>query len=256
MRDQAIRLDPARLKSDLAAHLSMMREVDKRKDSFDLIHFHTDLIHFPFFEDFAARTVTTLHGRLDLKDLPEAYRRWPQYPFVSISDAQRCPLAAWFRQTVHHGCRAPVLFGDRESQSGLSRLPWPHIAGETARPGNRRRRQGGLPLDRRQDRSPDRALLSTRSSNRCWTSPASNISVKSATTEMRVPRQRRCAAVSDRLAGAVRPGHDRGDGLRHSRHRLGQWIGVEVIDQGITGYIVNSVEEAVKSVGRVALARA
>ena len=72
VRDQAIRLDPARLKSDLAAHLSMMREVHKRKDSFDLIHFHTDLIHFPFFEDIAARTVTTLHGRLDLKDLPEA----------------------------------------------------------------------------------------------------------------------------------------------------------------------------------------
>jgi len=104
VRDQAIRLDPARLKSDLAAHLSMMREVHKRKDSFDLIHFHTDLIHFPFFEDFASRTVTTLHGRLDLKDLPEAYRRWPQYPLVSISDAQRRPLGGVrFVQTVHHG---------------------------------------------------------------------------------------------------------------------------------------------------------
>ena len=104
VRDQAIRLDPAPLKSDLAAHLSMMREIDKRKDLFDLIHFHTDLIHFPFFEDIASRTVTTLHGRLDLKDLPDAYRRWPQYPLVSISDAQRRPLAGIrFVQTVHHG---------------------------------------------------------------------------------------------------------------------------------------------------------
>jgi glycosyltransferase involved in cell wall biosynthesis len=48
--------------------------------------------------------VTTLHGRLDLKDLPEAYRRWPQFPLVSISDHQRkpLPLGNWI-STVHHG---------------------------------------------------------------------------------------------------------------------------------------------------------
>jgi glycosyltransferase involved in cell wall biosynthesis len=74
VRDQAIRLDPARFKSDLAAHLSMMDEVRSRQDSFDLIHFHTELIHFPFFEAIASRTVTTLHGRLDLKDLPDDLR--------------------------------------------------------------------------------------------------------------------------------------------------------------------------------------
>src|SRR5947209_11688265 len=75
VRDQAIRLDPARFKSDLAAHLSMMDAVRKREHSFDLIHFHTELIHFPFFEGSAASTVTTLHGRLDLKDLSGAYQR-------------------------------------------------------------------------------------------------------------------------------------------------------------------------------------
>jgi glycosyltransferase involved in cell wall biosynthesis len=48
--------------------------------------------------------VTTLHGRLDLKDLPEVYRRWPDYPLVSISDSQRLPLAdANWVATVHHG---------------------------------------------------------------------------------------------------------------------------------------------------------
>jgi glycosyltransferase involved in cell wall biosynthesis len=104
VRDQAIRLDPARFKSDLAAHLSMMSELRKRKESFDLIHFHTELIHFPFFEDVATHTVTTLHGRLDLKDLGEVYRRWPQYPLVSISDSQRRPLpGVRWTQTVHHG---------------------------------------------------------------------------------------------------------------------------------------------------------
>ncbi|MBV9394283.1 MAG: glycosyltransferase family 4 protein [Methylobacteriaceae bacterium] len=104
VRDQAIRLDPARFTSDLGAHLSMMDELRSRQDSFDLIHFHTELIHFPFFETIASRTVTTLHGRLDLKDLPEVYRRWPEYPLVSISDSQRRPLpGVRWAQTVHHG---------------------------------------------------------------------------------------------------------------------------------------------------------
>jgi glycosyltransferase involved in cell wall biosynthesis len=104
VRDQAIRLDPANLKSDLAAHLSMLVEVRQRKERFDVLHFHTDMLHFPLFEDVAARTVTTLHGRLDLKDLPEAYRRWPKFPLVSISDNQRThlPFANWVG-TVYHG---------------------------------------------------------------------------------------------------------------------------------------------------------
>jgi glycosyltransferase involved in cell wall biosynthesis len=104
VRDQAIRLDPFPLKSDLAAHLSMLDELRLRRHEFDLLHFHVDLIHFPFFEDCAARTVTTLHGRLDLKDLPEVYSRWNDYPLVSISDSQRKPLpsANWLA-TIHHG---------------------------------------------------------------------------------------------------------------------------------------------------------
>ena len=104
VRDQAIRLDPEPLKSDLAAHLSMLHEVRLRADDFDLLHFHVDMLHFPMFTDRAERTLTTLHGRLDLKDLPETYRRWPRYPLVSISDHQRRPLrfANWVG-TVYHG---------------------------------------------------------------------------------------------------------------------------------------------------------
>ncbi|WP_296596194.1 glycosyltransferase family 4 protein [Phenylobacterium sp.] len=104
VRDQAIRLDPAPLKSDLAAHLSQLAEVRRRADEFDVIHFHTDMVQFPMFEDMAERTLTTLHGRLDLKDLAGVYRRWPQFPLVSISDDQRRPLpfANW-AATVHHG---------------------------------------------------------------------------------------------------------------------------------------------------------
>jgi glycosyltransferase involved in cell wall biosynthesis len=104
VRDQAIRLDSAPLKSDLAAHLAMLAEVRGRASEFDAIHFHTDMLHFAMFEDMADRTITTLHGRLDLKDLPEVYRRWTAYPLVSISDDQRTPIpfANWIG-TVHHG---------------------------------------------------------------------------------------------------------------------------------------------------------
>ena len=104
MRKQALRLDPAPLKLDVAAHMTMLDEVRQRADEFDVLHFHIDLLHFPFFEHMAERTLTTLHGRLDLADLPEAYRRWRRYPLVSISNSQRRPLpfANWV-DTVYHG---------------------------------------------------------------------------------------------------------------------------------------------------------
>jgi glycosyltransferase involved in cell wall biosynthesis len=109
VRDQAIRLDPAPLKSDLAAHMAMLSEVRRRADDFDILHFHVDMIHFPFFEDIAERTLTTLHGRLDMKDLSGVYACWPTFPLVSISDDQRKPLpmANW-AGTVHHGMPADL----------------------------------------------------------------------------------------------------------------------------------------------------
>jgi glycosyltransferase involved in cell wall biosynthesis len=124
MRDQAIRLDPEPLKSDLAAHLSMLHEVHRRSAEFDVVHFHVDLLQFPLFADMAARTLTTLHGRLDLKDLPEAYRCWPGFPLVSISDHQRRPLrfGNW-AGTVHHGLpSARYAFSPRASGGYLAFL--------------------------------------------------------------------------------------------------------------------------------------
>lgn len=104
VRDQAIRLDPTTLNSDLAAHLTMLHEVKRRAWQFDVLHFHVDLLHFPMFEQMAGKTVTTLHGRLDLKDLPPVFWHWPGYGLVSISDDQRAALpdANWLG-TVPHG---------------------------------------------------------------------------------------------------------------------------------------------------------
>lgn len=122
-RDQAIRLDPAPLKSDLAAHISMLHEVRRRADEFDVIHFHTDMLQFPMFADIASRTVTTLHGRLDVKDLPGVYGRYPEFPLVSISDDQRrgLPDANW-AATVQHGLPSSLLKYSPQSQGYLAFL--------------------------------------------------------------------------------------------------------------------------------------
>ena len=118
VRDQPIRLDAAALRSDLAAHLTMLYEVKRRSAQFDILHFHVDLMHFPMFEQQAHKTVTTLHGRLDLKDLPSVYARWPRFGLVSISDAQRKPLpsANWLA-TVAHGV-PPSQYTFKEHPAG------------------------------------------------------------------------------------------------------------------------------------------
>jgi len=103
-RDKPLRLD-GELKSEIAAHLAMLCEVRDRAAEFDVIHVHlSHFLHFPLLEDFASKTLTTPHGRLDYVDLAGTYARWPDFPMVSISDRQRRPLpdACWLG-TVYHG---------------------------------------------------------------------------------------------------------------------------------------------------------
>jgi glycosyltransferase involved in cell wall biosynthesis len=107
VRKQALRLDPSPLKSDCAAHLHMLHEVRRLAGAFDVLHFHTELLHLPLFEALAPRTVTTLHGRLDIEDLHGVLSCWPKFGLVSISDSQRAPIpsANWLA-TVKHGIAA------------------------------------------------------------------------------------------------------------------------------------------------------
>jgi glycosyltransferase involved in cell wall biosynthesis len=82
----------------------MLAEVRKRAPQFDILHFHLDCFHLPLFTDLANRTLTTMHGRQDIRDLRALHRYYPKYPLVSISQAQRRPLPHlnWIR-TIHHG---------------------------------------------------------------------------------------------------------------------------------------------------------
>lgn len=93
-----------------ANHLLMLNEVRSKADEFDVIHFHVELCQHALFQDLAHKCVTTLHGRLDLPDAHPVYRAFPEMPLVSVSDAQRTPMPAcvnWLA-TVYHGLPAAV----------------------------------------------------------------------------------------------------------------------------------------------------
>jgi len=100
---EALRLTPNTI-DHLAHHIGMLEDVFSQTESFDVIHFHIDYLHFLLSRREREAHVTTLHGRLDIPDLQPLYPRLADMPVVSISDAQREPLpnVNW-QATVYHG---------------------------------------------------------------------------------------------------------------------------------------------------------
>jgi len=107
--DMALRLNPA-VRDPLPYHMIMLDEVRRSMDQFDVLHFHIDVVHAPLVRDFADRTLTTLHGRLDLVDLAPFYATFRDLPLASISTDQQGYLsnANWLG-TVHHGLPRDLL---------------------------------------------------------------------------------------------------------------------------------------------------
>lgn len=100
---KALRLTSA-CADPLAHHTLLLDKVLTRAGDFDILHFHTDYTHFPATRNLQLPTVTTLHGRLDLPDLFPVYQQFSRQPLVSISQAQRSPLGRvnWVGN-VYHG---------------------------------------------------------------------------------------------------------------------------------------------------------
>ena len=100
---QSLRLAPG-CNDPLAHHVLLVERVLDEKENFDLIHFHIDYLHYPRSRNENVVALTTLHGRLDIADLAPLYRRFRDVPVVSISDSQREPLP-WlnWQGTVYHG---------------------------------------------------------------------------------------------------------------------------------------------------------
>ncbi len=105
---RALRLDP-RVKDPIPHLLLMLERVRQRAHEFDVLHFHIEHLHFPLFRELAPKTLTTLHGRLDLPDLQPLFGEFSDMPLVSISDSQRRPLpSARWAATVYHGLAPEV----------------------------------------------------------------------------------------------------------------------------------------------------
>jgi glycosyltransferase involved in cell wall biosynthesis len=100
---RSLRLDK-RYQGQIAHHFVMLERVFQRADEFDVIHFHVDYLHFPLSRRDAITQVTTLHGRLDIPDLVPLYQEFREMPVISISNRQREPLP-WtnWQATVYHG---------------------------------------------------------------------------------------------------------------------------------------------------------
>ena len=93
-----------RCKDPVAREVLLVDHVIEYVNEFDLIHFHTGYLHFPICRYLPVPHVTTLHGRLDLPDLISVFDRFRSEPLISISNAQRQPLpwANW-HTTIYHG---------------------------------------------------------------------------------------------------------------------------------------------------------
>ena len=90
--------------SSLAYHLLLVEQVAQQAHEFDVIHFHLDYLPFSQIRSGEIPAVTTLHGRLDIPDLYPLFREFDDMRLISISNAQRAPMpwASWVA-TVHHG---------------------------------------------------------------------------------------------------------------------------------------------------------
>lgn len=100
--DRALRLNQS--DDHFAYHTLLLEEVSKRSYEYDIIHFHIDYLHFPLSRQLNIPQLTTLHGRLDIPNLQAIYREFNDMPVVSISNHQRRPLpfANWLA-TVYNG---------------------------------------------------------------------------------------------------------------------------------------------------------
>jgi glycosyltransferase involved in cell wall biosynthesis len=120
----ALRLNPG-VNDAIPYHMVMLDQVRRRADEFDVIHFHVDVLQFPLIHAFADKTATTLHGRLDHEDLNAFYSCFPEVPLVSISYHQRLPLPQGLNWvgSVYHGIPKDLLpFSPRPKDGYLAFL--------------------------------------------------------------------------------------------------------------------------------------
>ncbi|RVB75364.1 MULTISPECIES: glycosyltransferase family 4 protein [unclassified Mesorhizobium] len=252
-RERALRLDPRPLKSETAAHLSMLSKVRKQAQEFDIIHFHlSHFLHLSFFEHMPERTVTTPHGRLDYVDLAPAYERFPRFPMISVSRSQRTGLAnANWLATIHHGLPTEIYEPVFETSPGKPYLAF----------------LGRMSRDKRPDRAIEIALRSglklklaakigddDRAYFRKMVEPLVDGDRVDYVGEIEEDKK---AEFLGKAAGLIFPidwpepfGLAVIEAMACGTPVIAWNCGAmpEIVDQGVTGFIVDSMEDAVASV--------
>jgi glycosyltransferase involved in cell wall biosynthesis len=119
---RALRLDPS-VRDTIAPHMLLMEDIYRQAADFDVLHFHMDYWSFSLFSRQRTPFVTTMHGRLDLPELQPVFNTFPNAPVISISDSQRRPLPqANFVATVLHGLPENLLTPQPVKQEYLAFL--------------------------------------------------------------------------------------------------------------------------------------
>ena len=113
---QALRLASVRDPSPYS--VLQLEQVRQRIDDFDVLHFHTDHLHLPMMRSLGTPALTTMHGRLDLPELVSLFEEFSETPLVSISAHQSRPLAANFIATVPHGLPRNLYSFSRQARGG------------------------------------------------------------------------------------------------------------------------------------------
>ncbi|HJU11484.1 MAG TPA: glycosyltransferase family 4 protein [Candidatus Binataceae bacterium] len=106
---RALRLENS-IRDPYALHMTMLELVRRQADEFDILHFHLDYFPFSLFSRQSTPYVTTLHGRLDLPEHQPVFNTFSSVPVISISNSQRRPVpqAGWVK-TIYHGVPAQLL---------------------------------------------------------------------------------------------------------------------------------------------------
>jgi glycosyltransferase involved in cell wall biosynthesis len=105
----ALRLDP-HMRDYLAPHIILLETLARCASDFDIIHLHIDYLSYPILSRIDVPFVSTLHGRLDLAELQHVYETFCDVPVVSISNSQRTPMKyANFVDTIYHGLPDDML---------------------------------------------------------------------------------------------------------------------------------------------------
>lgn len=104
--EEALRLQTGPIDAN-AMHFLLMEQVarDVEEGLYDVVHIHIEYWAFPYTKNWSLTPhISTVHSRLDLPAAKDLYAMYPEVPLISISKAQQSylPEQNWL-STVYHG---------------------------------------------------------------------------------------------------------------------------------------------------------